>query len=116
MERAELAEAGVVDENVDGDSGAFGRGEDLFRRGWIVQVGDDDAHLGSFGSEFGGKGFEPVPAAGGEDEFDAVARQFPRQCYADSRTGSSDQRPFAVEVLCVCHRETIIADRWSRLN
>ena len=116
VEGAELAQAGVVDQNVHDKAGAFARVMNLLRCGGIVQVRDDDAHLCSFGREFRGQRFEPVFAARCEDEFGAMLCQLPRQCHADPRTGPGDQCPFAVEFLCVCHRGTIIANRGIALR
>ena len=49
MKCAEVAEASVVDEDVDEEARALGGVEDLLRRGGIVEVGDDDAGLDTAG-------------------------------------------------------------------
>jgi hypothetical protein len=84
MKGSELAKAGVVDENVDGNSGAFSGVVNLLRGGWVVEVGNDDADFGSLACKFGGQRFEAVFAACGEDEFGAVAGEFARDCYTDA--------------------------------
>ena len=78
-EFAVLAEAGVVDEDVDGEPGTLGRVVDLLRRGGIVEVRDDDAGFNALGGEFGGERFRALCAAGGQDEFCAAAREFTRE-------------------------------------
>ena len=89
-ESAVLAEAGVVDEDVDNEAGTLSGGEDLLRRGWIVEVSDHDACLGAIGGEVGGEGFEAIAAARGQDEFCAVGGQLTREGRADSRAGPGD--------------------------
>jgi hypothetical protein len=66
------AEAGVVDEDVNGEASAHGCVVELLRRGGVVEVGWDDADFGSLPAEFGGEGFKAVCAASGEDELCAV--------------------------------------------
>ena len=63
-----LAEAGIVDEDIDREAGAFGGIVNLLRRGGVVEVGGDDADLGSLAAELGGQRLQTVFAARGEDE------------------------------------------------
>ena len=89
-ESAVLAEAGVVDENVDDESCALSGGEDLLGSSRIVEVGNDDARLGGLGGELGGEGFEAIAAARSEDKFCAVGGQLTREGRADSGAGPGD--------------------------
>ena len=71
-------------------TGALGGGENLLRRGGIVEVGDDDTRFDFFGGEFGGEGLKAVKTARSEDEFCAAACQLTRESGADSGAGSGD--------------------------
>ena len=63
IEGAELAEPGVVDQDVDGQTLALGVVVNLLWGGWIVEVGDNDADFSSFRRKLGGQGFQTVAAA-----------------------------------------------------
>ena len=104
MERAILAKAGVVDEDVDGKTRAFGGVVDLLRRGRIVEVGGDDPDLGPRGSKFLGQGIQAVLAAGGENQLCAATGEFTSQRDADPGAAAGDQGPSALEVCGTCHR------------
>ena len=67
LKRSVLAEAGIVDQNIDGEAGALGGIVKLLRRGRIVEVGDNRADFGSPGFQFPGEDIEPVFAACGEN-------------------------------------------------
>ena len=110
MECAELAEAGVVDEDVDFKACAFRGVVNFLRGGGIVEVGGDGANLSSLAGEFGGQSVEAILAARRENQFCAAGRQLPRQLRTDACAGACNQRPFAVEVGCVCHCGLIITD------
>jgi hypothetical protein len=96
---AELAQARIVDEDIDAKAGAFCRVVDLLRRGGIVEV-RDNADFGSLpASKLRRKGIEAVFAACRENELGAMRSQFARQRNPDACAGPGDQRPFALEVL-----------------
>ena len=108
-EDAELAEAGVIHQDVDGKTNAFGSVEYLLRCGGIVEIRNHDADFGSLRGQLGGQGLQPLLAPRRENEFCAVAGQLPRQSRSNARAGPGDQSPFAFEVPYVCHG-SIVAD------
>ena len=108
MKRAVLPQAGIIDQNVYLQ--VLSRVIDILRRSGVIQIRDNDAHLGSFGCQLGGQRLQPILSAGREDEFGALPRQLPRQFRANARTGPGDQCPSAVKIFCVCHCGSIIAD------
>ncbi len=110
-EGAVLAQAGILNQNVHNQSGSRSRRKNLLGRGRFVQVRNHNAHFSSLGYQLGGQRFKPVPAARRENQFRAVTRQFPRQRHANTCACAGHQRPFAVELLCVCHRPTIITNQ-----
>ncbi len=114
MECAVLAEAGVIDENVDDEPGAFGGAIDVLGREWIVQVRDHDAGFNVLRGELGGERFKALPAPRGEDEFCAPPRKLARQSHTDSRAGSGHQRPFALKFRRRRHRSNMIKDGRNR--
>src|SRR5579871_3819414 len=103
INNAELAQSRIVDEDVDGNAGAFCRIVDLSRRIWIEKIRDDDPHLGSARHEFLRKRLETVTPSRCEDEFCAVACEFARKSGANAGAGASNQCPPAFEVGRVRH-------------
>ena len=78
-ENAKLAEAGVIDEDIDGDSRALGGVVNLLRRFRIAQVGYDNADFGSTRCKFLCERFKAIPATCREDQFCSAPCQLVRQ-------------------------------------
>jgi len=58
LECTELAEAGVVDEDVDFEAGGLGCFVNLLRRSGIVEVGCNDPDICTLTRELGGQGID----------------------------------------------------------
>ena len=110
VECAELAEAGVVDEDVDFETGAFRGLVDLSWGSGIVEVCGNDTDFCSLGRELCSQGIEAILAARRENYFCAAGCQLPGQFRADACACACNQRPFSFEVGCICHCGFIIAD------
>lgn len=98
---AEVAEAGVVDEDVDGDSGGFCGVVELLGRVGESEVGGEDADLdGEPGADAIGEGFEAIGAAGGEDEVSAGGGEVEGDVLSETCGGSGDEGPLTGEGAC----------------
>ncbi len=110
MKRAELAQACVIDEDVDGKSRAFSGIVNLLRRCGVVEVCNDDADFGSLANS---------AASASRRSLRRAVRMSLAPWPASSRARATpipalapvDEGPFALEVSCVCHCWSMISDR-----
>ena len=111
VKTAVVAQAGVVDEDFDGDTSGSKLIVNRVGRAGIVQIGRDYTYFRARAAQLGGKRFKPVASARGQNKIRAVAGQLPRQRRANARAGSCDQRPLALELRNLCHGFILLGGR-----
>ena len=90
-EFAEGSEAGVVDEDVDGDAFALELVEEKLGRGWLGEIEGDGLDRDALRLQFGGDLREFVGAAGYEDQVVMVAGEELGEFVSDAAGGAGDE-------------------------